>query len=861
MSMNVNCTTSTVPARRSPACRRFLSSACLAGLLSLLGAVPAQAEEFHLYKAARLWSGAAPVYVNAALLVRDGKVVAAGKLVNGKIVVGEKGEVAIPPEAQVHDLGSAVIIPGLVIGQTTLGERGRDDERSLTPEFQAIDGFDFYGDYSKAIAGGVTTVQIAPGSDRLLPGQGAVVKLAGPDPTGRVLRDKESLRVQLGDAFKNPPRIFEPPVGAVSVEKPLEPTRRQLANSLASATAGLRATFRAAKDYSTNQVVRGEKDPSLAAVASYLKPGSRVRVTAPGDADMRAALALAQEFQLHLVLVDPANVAHFRDQLPRWKDRVDGFVLNAEVRPGAIKDVEIPDSDDPKKRLPWDNARDLLNAGHKVAIRPANDSDLADSLFTAGLFLSGGISPEKVIQMMTSFPAEILGVSERVGSLTPGKDADFVVLNGDPFSTHTRVNEVFVEGKSAYSNKPAAKATIVQGRSIHTGAGEVIANGSILVEGGKVRGIGRDVSAPADATIRRFNRGVIVPGFVDCGTGLGLGGPLTSQVALNTHLGERLVSGDPSAGIARQGGVTTVLLSSSAGGTGPVIAFKLGDKPNVIQDPVAIRFSVTGNLTTQGASLRATLQAAKAYADSFTKYDVAQAEYLKKKADYDAAKAKATPAAATARPATGTSGTAATQEKKPEEPKAPTAPDKPSVVAALEPYRALFAGKIPALVEAKRSDAIKLAVQIFRDEFKLRTILLGAEDAFRLPNLLAEKGVAVAVGPELVQTVQDQTINTAQLLANRGIPFSFQSKATTGVKMLPLAVQYAVRCGLGSEDALAGLTSGPAKLLSIDNRIGTLAVGRDADLVVLSGPPFESSTRVLAVMIDGQWVFQEEDER
>jgi imidazolonepropionase-like amidohydrolase len=825
----------------------------------LQAGLPMQAQELHLFKAARLWSGAAPPYVSAGLLVRDGKVVAAGRLVNGKIVTsGSTEEVAVPPEAQVHDLGSAVIIPGLVIGQTTLAERGRDDERSLTPEFQALDGFDFYGDYSKAIAGGVTTVQIAPGSDRLMPGQGAVVKLAGNNPASRVLRERESLRVQLGDAFKNPPRIFEPPVGAVSVEKPLEPTRRQLANSLASATAGLRATFQAAKEYGTNHVVRGEKDAALAAVASYLKPGARVRVTAPGDADMRAALALAHEFQLHLVLVDPANVSYFREQLPRWKDRVDGFVLNAEVRPGAIKDVEIPNSDDPKKRLPWDNARDLLNAGHKVAIRPAGDGDLADALFTAGLFLSGGLSSEKVLQMMTSYPAEILGVADRVGSLTPGKDADFVVLDGDPFGTHTRVNEVFVEGRSAYAHKPVARAAVLKARSIYTGAGDVIANGSILLEGGKVRGIGRDVSAPADASVRRYPRGVIVPGFVDFGTGLGLGGPLTSQVALNTHLGERLVSGDPAVGIARQGGVTTVLLASTAAGTGPVVAFKLGDKPHVVQDPVAIRFSVTGNLTTQGASLRATLQAAKAYADSFTRYDEAQTDYLKKKAEFDAAKAKA---AASSRPAASATGSTPTKEKKPEEPKAPTAPDKPRVVDTLEPYRALFGGKIPALVDAKRADAIKLAVQIFRDEFKLRTVLLGAEDGFRVANLLAEKGVAVAVGPELVQTVQNQTINTAQMLANRGIPFSFQSKAATGVRMLPLAVQYAVHCGLGSEDALAGLTSGPAKLLSIENRVGTLAVGRDADLVVLSGPPFEASTRVLAVMIDGQWVFQEEDER
>ncbi len=283
------------------------------------------------------------------LVVRDGKIVT---------VRHDRGGQVPPflPDAQIHDLGSAVIIPGLVIGQTTLGERGRDDERSLTPEFQAIDGFDFYGDYSKAIAGGVTTVQMRrPGSDRLMPGQGAdFVKLAGADPASRVLRERESLRVQLGDAFKNPPRIFEPPVGAVSVEKPLEPTRRQLANSLASATAGLRATFRAAKEYGANQVVRGEKDAALAAVASYLKPGSRIRVTAPGDADIRAALALAHEFQLHLVLVDPANVEVFRDRLPAWRGKTVAGVddlpekLNAEVRPGSIKDVEIPDSDDPR---------------------------------------------------------------------------------------------------------------------------------------------------------------------------------------------------------------------------------------------------------------------------------------------------------------------------------------------------------------------------------------------------------------------------------------------------------------------------------------------------------------------------------
>src|SRR6185369_3852629 len=85
------------------------------------------------------------------------------------------------------------------------------------------------------------------------------------------------------------------------------------------------------------------------------------------------------------------------------------------------------------------------------------------------------------------------------------------------------------------------------------------------------------------------------------------------------------------------------------------------------------------------------------------------------------------------------------EDKKPEEPKAP---NKPQVNDALEPYRALFAGKIPAMVEAKSEDAIKLAVTIGRDEFNIRTILVGADDAWRVADMLAEKHVAVVAGPD-----------------------------------------------------------------------------------------------------------------
>jgi len=176
----------------------------------------------------------------------------------------------------------------------------------------------------------------------------------------------------------------------------------------------------------------------------------------------------------------------------------------------------------------------------------------------------------------------------------------------------------------------------------------------------------------------------------------------------------------------------------------------------------------------------------------------------------------------------------------------------------MEPYRLLFADKIPVLIEAKREDAIRMAVAICRDEFKVRTGLVGADDTHRVIDLLAAKGVTVVVGPELVRTVEHEEVNLPLALSVRGVPFGFQSNATSGAKNLPLAVGFSVRHGLGADDALRGLTATPAKFLGLDG-LGTIAAGHEADLVVLSGMPFEPSTRVLAVMIDGRWVHRESE--
>ncbi len=211
----------------------------LAGMLfSGVGVGSLAAQQIDAYYADAIWPGDGPVIKDAVLLVQDSKVLA----------MGPRKEIEVPASAIRHDMAGQNLIPGLVIAQTNLVESARDSDYAVTPQVRAADGFDPFDDYDELLARGVTTVQLSPGSGRLMPGQGAVVKLAGRQPEQRVLAESESLKIVLTRDALSPPTIYEPPVGAVSVERPLAPTQPQLATSLAQAIVGLDALFVQAED-------------------------------------------------------------------------------------------------------------------------------------------------------------------------------------------------------------------------------------------------------------------------------------------------------------------------------------------------------------------------------------------------------------------------------------------------------------------------------------------------------------------------------------------------------------------------------------------------------------------------------------
>jgi imidazolonepropionase-like amidohydrolase len=169
----------------------------------------------------------------------------------------------------------------------------------------------------------------------------------------------------------------------------------------------------------------------------------------------------------------------------------------------------------------------------------------------------------------------------------------------------------------------------------------------------------------------------------------------------------------------------------------------------------------------------------------------------------------------------------------------------------------MFAGKLVAIVDVEEERGVELAVRIFRQEYQLPMVLSGGEAASKQTELLSKEGVPVLLGPNLVREVRGERIHLPLLLATRSVPMAFQSKATTGAKQLPDAIAFSVHQGLGRSDALVGLTSGPAQQFQLDS-IGSLAVGKDADLVVLSGEPLDLGTEVLAVVIDGKLVYEKD---
>ena len=165
-------------------------------------------------------------------------------------------------------------------------------------------------------------------------------------------------------------------------------------------------------------------------------------------------------------------------------------------------------------------------------------------------------------------------------------------------------------------------------------------------------------------------------------------------------------------------------------------------------------------------------------------------------------------------------------------------------------------GKIPVRLHVHRADDILQALAL-KDEFQLKMVLEHVTDGVRALQAIKESGVICAIGPALVNRakveMENVSFKTASKLAEAGIPVAIiTDHPVTPIQFLPLCVGLAMKEGLSYEDALSSVTCVPARLLGLEDKLGHIAPGYDADLVLWSGRPFTLEAYPLKVWINGR---------
>jgi imidazolonepropionase-like amidohydrolase len=377
------------------------------------------------------------VFQGAHVIPIVGEPIANGVLVlqGGKIAaVGAAGQVAIPAGAEIHDARGKVIMPGLVDSHSHVGgPAGADASNPIQPDVRALDSIDAQSpSIQKAQAGGITTVNIMPGSGHLISGQTIYAKLRDGRTIDDLLIPLEDGRIAGGLKMAN---------GTNSIR-----TTGNFPGTRGKSAALVREQYLKAQDYRA-KLERAKGDPekmpardlALEMLVEVMDGKRVVQHHSHRHDDILTVLRLAKEFGFKVVLHHVSE---------GWK------VAREIAQAGVGCSVIIVDSPGGKletKEASFTTPAVLEQAGVLVGLH--TDDGVTDSrhfLRVAGLAVRGGMSREGALRGVTLANAKLLGLEQRVGSLEAGKDADFIVLNGDPLSVYTQVEQTWVEGRKVF---------------------------------------------------------------------------------------------------------------------------------------------------------------------------------------------------------------------------------------------------------------------------------------------------------------------------------------------------------------------------------------------------------------------------
>ncbi len=389
---------------------------------------------------------------------------------------------------------------------------------------------------------------------------------------------------------------------------------------------------------------------------------------------------------------------------------------------------------------------------------------------------------------------------------------------------------------------------IIKNGKISTMVGVSHDNGYIIADEGKIIEIGDDINSAkiqvkSDAITIDAQGGYVLPGFIDAHCHVGLfedsvgfegedGNEMTDPVTPHLRAIDGVYHADRAFAEARENGVTTVVTGPGSANVigGQFAAIKTWGRrieEMILKDPVGMKIAFGENPKTvyyekrqspmtrmaTAAILRESLMKAKEYKEMLEKYD-----------------------------------------SDPEE------NDKPEYDMKLEALVKVLKKEIPLKAHAHRADDILTAIRIAK-EFEVEITLDHCTEGHLIKDILAEEKIPVIIGPSLTDRskieLRNLTLKTPGILADAGLRVAIMTDhPETPIQYLWLCAAMAVREGMKEEDALKAITINAALNTGIADRVGSLEIGKDADIVVFDGHPFEFKTRVAATVINGNVVYK-----
>ncbi len=788
-----------------------------------------------LIRGATIHTAVGPAF-QGDVLVRDGRIAAVGR-------------VTAPAGVTVIEANGMHLAPGVVDCHSHIAIDGSVNEGtlSITADVTIADVVD-PDDLSiyRAAAGGVTTARLLHGSANTIGGRDAVIKMK-PRRTADEIRfpgAPEGIKFALGE---NPKRAGG---GRGSDRFPA---------SRMGVEAVLLRAFERAQGYRDEWK---RHDAAMSRGESPDPPRRDLRLQALADVLDQRILVHTHCYRQDEILMMLEASARFGFRIATLQHVLEGYKVAREMATAGVGGSTFGDwwayKIEAYDGIPQ-NAALMDRAGVLTSLN-SDSAEMMRRLYgeAAKSVRYAGMDRVRALALVTLFPAQQLGIDKRVGSIEVGKDADLVLLDADPLSSLARVRWTMVDGRIEFERRdafglemdPPKVATLsepelaaaptegdliaIVGGTLHPITGPDVANGVLLVRGGRIAAMGSGITVPATARVIDAQGKHVWPAMIELGSNVGLleigsisatddqgespGNQPDLRVASSVHSESAHIA------VTRSNGIARVQTAPQRGGPmrGQSAVLRLAGDTwqamlHVDRDMLHVAFPGRPNVRR------------KDYKDEPREKQVKELVRL-----FADAKEH------------GRVHDAAAKGECDEPPFDPR-------LDALVPYAR---GEKRVALHADTAQSILDALR-FAKENELKAVLYGAVEGWKVVDALAREQVPVAIGPVITLPSDrfdpyDAPFANVAVLARAGVPFAILSSDNENARNLPFHAAMAAAFGLPREEALRAVTYYPARILGLEKDLGSLAVGKIADVIVTDGDLLEITSRVEAMLIDGK---------